>query len=472
MLYRFVLWSAVFVMAALGGDVTVLSGSTFDDFITKNPVALVKFMAPWCGHCKRLAPEYEQAATELKKVNIPLAEVDATVDQELAQKYNVQGFPTMFLFRDGKNEPYNGGRTASTIVDWVKKMTGPALTWVEGEETGISSETDAGIRFVGAFKSKESEEAKLFEEAAKTHRMKGSFAAFVSQDENKTNKVTVLRPAEDPVSTTVTTKGLLNAFIGEESVPLFGVVNGENYGEYAARSKSWVWFAGNKDDFNKVAPEVRKVSKDYRSSFNFVWLDTDVHKQHAEHMLGLTEIPGLAIIYEEAKFHHPDPANLNQKEISKFIEKVKSGKVKRFLKSEPIPETNDGPVKVVVGQQFSEIVLQKDTDVFLEIYAPWCGHCKKLAPAYEEFANKIKANKHVMVAKFDGTANEPDVSGFEYKGFPTLFYVKAGSKEPIIYDGERTVEGLIAFTKKNASKPVVVSEDDSTSASGSQSDEL
>lgn len=64
-----------------------------------NPFLVVEFFAPWCGHCKKLAPEWEKAATALKggEPAIVLASVDATEEpnKALAEKFGIKGFPTI-----------------------------------------------------------------------------------------------------------------------------------------------------------------------------------------------------------------------------------------------------------------------------------------------------------------------------------------------------------------------------------------
>ena len=71
-----------------------------------------------------------------------------------------------------------------------------------------------------------------------------------------------------------------------------------------------------------------------------------------------------------------DHAKFSSDEITAFVDNWKAGKLEKFLKTEEIPETNDEPVKVVVGKNFNELVRDSDDDVLLEFYAPWCGHCK------------------------------------------------------------------------------------------------
>ncbi|CAM9164583.1 unnamed protein product [Chrysoparadoxa australica] len=78
-------------------------------------VALVEFYAPWCGHCKNLVPEWEKAAAHLRGV-VDVVAIDATKNEGLAQKYAIQGFPTIMVFSGGKSSKYEGQRTAEAIT--------------------------------------------------------------------------------------------------------------------------------------------------------------------------------------------------------------------------------------------------------------------------------------------------------------------------------------------------------------------
>lgn len=102
-------------------DVIELTDSNFESTVLKSDdIWLVEFYAPWCGHCKNLAPEWAKAATELKG-KVKLGALDATVHQQMAQRYGIQGFPTIKYFGPGDKSnaaDYDGGRTASDIVTW------------------------------------------------------------------------------------------------------------------------------------------------------------------------------------------------------------------------------------------------------------------------------------------------------------------------------------------------------------------
>ncbi len=81
------------------------------------------------------------------------------------------------------------------------------------------------------------------------------------------------------------------------------------------------------------------------------------------------------------------------------------------------------------------------------MYAPWCGHCKKLDPIYKKLAKRFKKVSSVVVAKMDGTENEhPEI---EVKGFPTLIFYPAGEDSaPIPFEGgDRSLKALTKFIK-------------------------
>lgn len=107
-------------------EVIILTRENFHYFIMSRPTVLVEFYAPWCGHCKDLAPEYSKAAETLKKENIPLAKVDATKEGELAVEFMISGYPSLILFRDGKKiDQYQGERNAFAIIDYMREKTDP-----------------------------------------------------------------------------------------------------------------------------------------------------------------------------------------------------------------------------------------------------------------------------------------------------------------------------------------------------------
>ena len=106
-------------------DVVVLTPDNFDDFLKDNEVALVEFYAPWCGHCKQLAPTYEEIATELKG-EIAVAKCDVDEHKDLAGKYEIQGFPTIKVWKQGTWIEHKGSRDKDSIIKEVKRIADPS----------------------------------------------------------------------------------------------------------------------------------------------------------------------------------------------------------------------------------------------------------------------------------------------------------------------------------------------------------
>lgn len=134
-----------------------------------------------------------------------------------------------------------------------------------------------------------------------------------------------------------------------------------------------------------------------------------------------------------------------------FIQQCIEGTCIPHKKSEPIPEQNDAPIKIVVSKTFDSLVMDETKDVVLEFYAPWCAHCKALEPIYENVAVKLSKIENLVISKIDATANYINPS-LGIKGFPTVMLFKAGEKSnPIQYDGARNARALISWIQNNSS---------------------
>jgi len=132
-----------------------------------------------------------------------------------------------------------------------------------------------------------------------------------------------------------------------------------------------------------------------------------------------------------------------------FLTQLEAGNLEPYLKSEAVPDNSANAVKVAVAKNFDELVMKSEKDVLVEFYAPWCGHCKKLTPVFEELGEKM-ANEDVEIVKMDATANDVPPQ-FDVKGFPTLYWLPKGSKKVTSYNGGREIDDFIKYIAENAS---------------------
>lgn len=132
-----------------------LTSSNFDELVLKSKdLWIVEFFAPWCGHCKKLAPEWKKAANNLKG-KVKLGHVDCDSDKSLMSRFSVQGFPTILVFGADKDTPvpYEGARTASAIESFALEqletnVAPPEVTELTGPDVMEEKCGSAAICFV------------------------------------------------------------------------------------------------------------------------------------------------------------------------------------------------------------------------------------------------------------------------------------------------------------------------------------
>ncbi|KAI5846814.1 disulfide-isomerase [Tricharina praecox] len=446
-------------------NVHVLKTDTFEPFVKENPLVLAEFYAPWCGHCKALAPEYEDAATKLKEKGIPLAKIDCTVETELCEKQGVQGYPTVKVFRGPDNvAPYGGQRKSDAIVSYMIKQSLPAVSILDKEshETFIAADNVVLVAYFGADdKDTNATYSQVAESLRDSYLFGATSDAALAKAAGVKTPALVLYKSFDEGKTVYDGKFELEKvmeFAKVASTPLVGEVGPETYAGYMDAGIPLAYiFVDNDADKEKFTKAAKPLAEKYRGKINFATIDAAAFGAHAQNLNLEQKWPAFAIqeTAKNQKYPFDQDTEMTEAALAKFVEDFSAGNINPSIKSEPVPEKQEGPVHVIVANNYEDIVMDAEKDVLVEFYAPWCGHCKNLAPKYEELGKLYFDDKEfgakVIIAKVDATANDVPI---EIQGFPTIKLFPAGSKTAIDYTGSRTVEDLANFVKEHGTHKV------------------
>jgi len=455
--------------------VLVLNADNFEHAITSNEFLVVDFYAPWCGHCKKLAPEYAAAAEVLATNDPPytLAKLDTTEAKDVGAKYGIKGYPTLKIFR-GETDPttvtdYSGPREKQGIIEYVIKIAGPpsvALTTAD-EVTAWTAKSPALVAVIAD--GADSEAFKAFTLIANTLRDDFEIAHIFDASLTECKNVCLYKNYDTPISIYDGEYSGIAAWANKVSTPSVAIMdrNPQNR-KWLSKvfesdtPKLMVIAAYESGDYDALKAELKTVAETNTLDLAFVQADSGVNAGMLTYF-GLTEADVPALVIHAPKDAAGDSKylkfNPQAGDIATFISEWSTGKVERHVKSEEAPAENDGPVKVVVATTFEEIVMTKGKDVLVEFYAPWCGHCKKLAPIFDEVGTHFAKDENIVIAKMDSTANDIPVSGFDVKGFPTLYFVQANGNIKA-YSGVRDKDSLIEFVdaKRRSEAPEAATE--------------
>lgn len=454
------------------GDVLILTDANFQDQVVKYDVMLIEFYAPWCGHCKKLAPEYVQAAASLKKKDLPvaLAKVDCTVETKICSTHGVSGYPTLKIFKHGEfSKEYDGPRENAGIVKKMMKESGPVSKKLETAEKATAFLKTDQVSVIGVFDSEDSALAKTFLKVADS-MPDVKFAHTVDDEVKEALKrtesgIVLYRPKvlqskfEDAeVVCKDTSEKMIKSCLQGAAMGLAGVRTQDN-AENFPKPLFVVYYnvdikmdpKGTKYWRNRVMKVGKKIQDEGESVFFAISHKGDMERELTEcGFEGEQQGPVVCAWDEKNRKFKMTADKFNVDTFEQFIRDVQAGKVEAYMKSEPIPESQDDGVKTAVAKNFDEIVNDPTKDVLIEFYAPWCGHCKTLAPKLEELALKLKDETSVTIAKMDATANDVPPQ-YEVRGFPTIYYAPKGSKDsPKKYEGGREVADFIKYLTKES----------------------
>ena len=450
-------------------DITVLTEANFDKAISKYEHILVMFYAPWCGHCKKFKPELEKAAAILRKENLIVAKVDATVEKNLATKYGVRGYPTVKFFKNGVAMDYTGGRKESEVLNWVRKKSGPptrTLKTIEDLEK-FKKENPVCIIYFGT----NADENKIFtnialknedypfgvvedsDVAAKGDEKMGKVVLYKNFDE-KRNEISGFNEKD------------LADFVEKKSQKRVSTFDDKTVDIVFGKNQPTICYFGERGDkWNEAEQLLEKIAEkamEKKLKVTMTEIKDGMGKRIAEYIgVKKENLPSIRIIdtRKEMKKYIMEK-EINEQNIIEFMEGWEKGILKRHLKTQEEPKENKGPIFEVVGKTFQRDVIDNDNDVMLVFYAPWCGHCKKLLPEYEKAALKLKEkNPKVILARMDATENE--VESVTITGFPTIKFYPGNKKDkrPMDYNGERTMDGIIKYLQTNCVNKIVLDEE-------------
>ena len=449
------------------GTIT-LTDSSIEKAINQFDNLIIFFYAPWCGHCKGFEPEYHKASLILKKENITLAKIDSSNNKLSAEKYKINGFPTILFFKKGVQIEFEGARSSKELINWARKKAGIPIQILKTKEDLEQFKSNNDICLV-YFGDKE-EDIKRFSDVSLIIE---EFPFAVIKDKNiikkETNNSTIILYKhfdEKKVELKNFNKKKLIEFINQNALPKVMVFNDKSV-QYIFQKKhpALILFENNNtDNWNYYGNIMTKVSQTIKGKMPLVMTDIKdgISSRLAEYV-GITEkdLPLISILDTRSDFKKYNmKKEINYDNIIQFIKDWEQNKLKRTLKSEKEPKNNDGIVHVVVGITFEKEVINNNKDVMIIFYAPWCNHCKEFMPKYEQAAKILKGNDKLILAKIDGSANE--VENIPIAGFPTILFFPGNKKneKPIQYKGQRNTEELIKFIKKYSYNKIEDKEED------------
>ncbi|XP_053413709.1 protein disulfide-isomerase A2 [Nycticebus coucang] len=461
--------------------ILALSHHTLGLALREHPALLVEFYAQWCGHCKVLAPEYSKAAALLAAKSIPatLAKVDGPAEPELTEEFGVTSYPTLKFFHDGNRthpEEYTGPREAEGITEWLRRRVGPSATLLK-DEAGVQVLAGAqDVVVIGFFRDLQDKDAATFLALAQdaldmTFGLTDQPQLF--QKFNLTKDTVVLLKkfdegrADFPVDKELGLDlGDLSRFLVTHSMHLVTAFNSQTSSRiFTARILNHLLLFVNQSlaAHTELLAGFREAAPPFRGQVLFVVVDVAGDNDHVLQYFGLKAeaAPTLRLVNIETtkKYAPTDREPITAAAVTAFCHTVLNGQVKPYLLSQEVPSDWDQrPVKILVSKNFEQVAFDETKNVFVKFYAPWCAHCREMAPAWEALAEKYKEHEDIIIAELDATANE--LEGLPVHGFPTLKYFPAGpGKKVIEYKSTRDLETLSKFLDNGGKLPVEPTEE-------------
>lgn len=441
-----------------------LTEDTFDSTLSGDVPVMVDFYAPWCGHCKSLAPEYAEAAEAILALGgkAILASVNCDDFPDICAAHAVTSFPKVKFFIDPTSQSaavqYNGLHRAGAITTWVSKHFEQA--WVSlAPDAADDAAADAALTafiaakpfsLVGYFKeptgaafdayTQWTEALSLGKDDALYH-----YAVAAPRSEQPDTVVLYTNFEERRVVYTgPLTRAALDRWLSWEDLPLVGELTPENFEAYSDKGVPLVTVFDTAA--GALSQDLQALARASKGKFVFGRVDPVQWAAHAQRF-GLTSFPAVVISSLAEQRHFPlEGRGLQASVVAQHLRAFTAGTLQPLRRSEPEPTEHGAPF-VIVGSTFDRVVgatLDART-VLVSFDAPWCKECRQLRVALPKVAALYAEQDDLLVATFDVSKNDAPFA--VPMPLPTLMLFRGGLPEGLVYHGDQSQEALKFFIK-------------------------
>lgn len=470
----FVLMAVRFTFATDGIDDPYVPEITDEDFgrrVAEHELVIVMFYASGCEHCKRLQPEFSKAADDLvlNDIFIGFFKIDCLdTGERTCKRFGITSYPAYKVYRAGKFlENYEGERDATEIVKYLKAEVAPRsqeLASVEELENFVNERYVSVVAFFIKDENLKYEFMKLSSKLRQKFKFGHSHSKGLIEKLKTKNCIVLYRPLhlrnkfeKDSVAHCEGgVSEVIESFIYKNYNGLVGHRRKDNSQDFAKPlviAYYAVDFIKNPKITNYWRNRILKVAEKHKDKINFaVSAIEDFRielKEFGTDFVMKDEKPFVtAKNNNKQRFIMKD--NFSVEALDEFATGLFHGNLTPHVKSQPIPETNDAPVKIAVANNFDDIVNNNGKDTFIMFYAPWCEHCKRFAPTFDMLA-QLLAVEDVEFVKMDATTNDIQKS-YQITEIPTLYWAGKNTKHrPVKYDkAERELDDFIIHIAKYA----------------------
>lgn len=434
-----------------------LTTHEFRDFLNTHKHVAVYFYEDNCKKCKEFVPNLHNIAKKLKGHEINFVSVNLSTERMLERKVKTNTRPAVKFYIFGVHVLYDGPFTEDSLYHFIVMRSSNHT-----QEIIDASELEhfiAQSRSVVYFLPEDDEESlEIFEALAPAYihipfryshdqKLKAPYGDATHvltffRDYNEGHKSISFEEKLTP--------DLVKSFMESHKAHYVAdMVDEINLHYFSTESAAMVYLSNSFDEPEfTVYESVAKIK--WHSFFFFKGnLKHDLVKNFTEYLsIDRSKTPIICIIYahkNEYKYIKVD--DLTQEGLKKAIQNFKHQELVTFVKSQDPIDNTDRLVKIIVTDNFHELVIDNDKVVLLNVYLPWCEICKNFQQTYDDLAKLLKDESDIVIAKIDGTLN--DHKYIDVDTHPTLLlYIPKAKDKPQRYVGVQSINFIVEELEK------------------------